>query len=180
MLFLNKDIMEEIWREVHWCSDYIINNHWVVIALPKYFRKKSRTLIPETDKDGYLKTRLVKDWKRKTFFNHHLVLHAFIWDRPKGYVCNHKNGIRDDNRSENLEWVTISYNQQHKFRVLRYNHHSKKVIVQYNKNMKFIQEWPSVVSATKIFWLSRTWISNCLIWRSKTSWGFIWKYKIND
>lgn len=48
---------------------------------------------------------------------HHLVLEAFVGPCPTGYQCNHKNGIKDDNRLENLEWVTAQENIRHSWRL---------------------------------------------------------------
>jgi hypothetical protein len=48
----------------------------------------------------------------KTYLIHRLVLSAFV--RPaNGEDANHKNGVRSDNRVENLEWVSHSGNIKH-------------------------------------------------------------------
>jgi HNH endonuclease len=41
---------------------------------------------------------------------HGLVLEAFVGPRPDGMQCRHKNGIRHDNRVENLAWGTPQEN----------------------------------------------------------------------
>ena len=43
---------------------------------------------------------------------HRLTAIAFYGNPPVGYEVNHKNGLRFDNRAENLEWVTHSQNQK--------------------------------------------------------------------
>lgn len=50
---------------------------------------------------------------QKTMLVHRLVLETFIGMCPDGMECNHKNGNKEDNRLENLEWVTKSSNQEH-------------------------------------------------------------------
>lgn len=55
--------------------------------------------------------------KRKWFTVHVLVAAAFIGPRPEGLWINHKNGIRHDNRVENLEYCTPSENNKHAFRI---------------------------------------------------------------
>lgn len=37
---------------------------------------------------------------------HKLVLEAFACKRPSGMECAHRNGVRADNRLENLRWAT--------------------------------------------------------------------------
>jgi len=48
---------------------------------------------------------------KKNFSVHRLILSSFIGNSE--LHCNHINGIKTDNRIENLEWVTQSENMKH-------------------------------------------------------------------
>ena len=62
---------------------------------------------------NYPQARLCKKGKIKSFLVHHLVLNAFLGESD--LHCNHKNGIKTDNRLINLEWITRSENQKHAY-----------------------------------------------------------------
>lgn len=70
------------------------------------------------DKDGYLKTAFRVNGQRYYRRVHRIVAMAFIPNPENKPVVNHKNGIKDDNRVDNLEWATVSENTQHGFDVL--------------------------------------------------------------
>ena len=90
--------------------------------------KKGKQLKPETQKTGYKRVLLIsKDNKRCHKLIHRLVAEAFIQytginpdGRPiEGRVCiNHKDGNRENNSFENLEWCDSTYNNTYDNRYL--------------------------------------------------------------
>lgn len=56
---------------------------------------------------------LYKNRRPRTYTVHSLVAHAFIGERPDGHEVNHKDGVKTNPRSDNLEYCTKSENCKH-------------------------------------------------------------------
>lgn len=78
---------------------------------------KGRILTPASDGGGYRNLVLYDHGARRTALVHRLVARAFLGPCPEGHQVNHRNGVRDDNRLLNLEYVTRSRNKQHGFEI---------------------------------------------------------------
>ncbi|EOU9137094.1 HNH endonuclease, partial [Escherichia coli] len=61
---------------------------------------------------GYLQIKVYG----KKYSAHRIVAKAFCTGFCDGLVVNHKNGRRDDNRADNLEWVSHSENSKHGYK----------------------------------------------------------------
>ena len=75
-------------------------------------------LRPRKVSHGYRKVTLCYKGQQKHCLVHALVATAFVEGWREGLEVNHKNGVKTDNRAENLEWVTASENKQHASDVL--------------------------------------------------------------
>lgn len=77
------------------------------------------------DKDGYIRVNLcvLAPNERRSLGRMNRIVHRLVWETfvgtiPKGMQINHKNGVKFDNRLDNLEVCTPSENTRHGFRVL--------------------------------------------------------------
>lgn len=95
------------WRDVVGYEGYYqVSNDGIV-------KGKAGFLAPFIDKDGYARQTLTVKCKKKTLKVHRMVLSAFVGDGT-GMEADHLNGIKHDNRLENLEWVTAETNNHRK------------------------------------------------------------------
>lgn len=81
-----------------------------------YNTKTKKYLSPVENEKGYCYVTLCKkDTKKKNMYVHILIANAFIpnSDPENKIQVNHMNKIKNDNRVENLEWVTRSENMTH-------------------------------------------------------------------
>jgi lambda repressor-like predicted transcriptional regulator len=85
-------------------------------------KRKFGVLSSQPSKRGYCKITLFNARKKSYVRVHKLVMAAFIGPLPLNHAINHKNGVKHDNRLENLEYVTHSENTLHMYHVLKVKH----------------------------------------------------------
>lgn len=71
---------------------------------------------PVKTKLGYMRVGLKSNNKSRDYLVHRLVAQTFIPNPKNKRYVNHKNGNKEDNRVDNLEWCTHKENMQHAVR----------------------------------------------------------------
>lgn len=131
------------------------------------------------EKRWYETLVLQKTNKRYATFVHRCVALAFIPNPENKPTVNHKNGIKWDNRVENLEWNTVSENVQHCFDVLgRKGYRIGKKIYQYTLDGRYVQSFKSAGLAAEYMGCDRTNIQKAAGQHNyqATACGYIRKY----
>lgn len=111
---------EEIWKPILGYEDYYEVSNLGRVKRIKYGQgvRPYNILTLQMNTTKYLQIFLTVNGKSKSHKVHKLVAEAFLGPRPSGLDINHRNGIRTDNRIENLEYVTRSENERHAYDVL--------------------------------------------------------------
>lgn len=190
MLELNKihnmDVLDkEVWKDIEgYNGKYQVSNFGRVKSMQRFVKRKSesKTLLSEKlmkikkDKDGYLLVDLYKDNIIKRMRVHRLVAEAFI-DNPENKPhVDHINTIRDDNRVENLRWVTRKENMNNPATYDKLGKHSRKKILQFSTDGTFIREWESAREIERELLIDNSWVAKCCKGKCKSAKGFIFKY----
>lgn len=156
---------QEIWKNIAgFEGKYQVSNLGRIKGLPRYVSNhvgkillKERILNGHPITKGYIQVQLSYR-PRVLKLIHVLVAQAFI-PNPNNYPqVNHINGIKSDNRVENLEWCTNSMNQLHAYKnglrkpsidVWKTRTEAKIPINKYTLDGVFIERYDSVSSALR-------------------------------
>ena len=146
--------------------------------------KRIKKLNITISKNGSYIVVLHKEGKIFAKSVHRLVAKAFIPNPENKPEVNHINGIKTDNRVENLEWATRSENEIHAYRILgnkssmkgRFGKDNpKSKIVQQIKDGKIIAEFYGVRESERATGIRH--IDSVCRKERKSAGGYEWKYR---
>lgn len=137
----------------------------------------------QLDKYGYLVTDLYINGKRKNVKVHRLVAETFIPNPENKPTVNHKNEIKTDNKTENLEWATIKEQNCYGSRLQRVGktkignkNNSKYSVICIELNKEFY-DVPDAIKWCKEnnIKANTSCLYDCINGKRKTTGGYHWK-----
>lgn len=151
--------MTEIWKDIEGYQGYQVSNFGRVRSVDRYVNSvvgnngkklvKGITLKARAIKTGYMCVVI----SNKTLYIHRAVAMAFVPGYFAGAEVNHKDENRQNNRYDNLEWVSHKDN-------LNYGSHNTKMrekktmlygcpVDQYTPDGQFVASYPSIRAAAR-------------------------------
>lgn len=135
---------------------------------------------------GYHVASLNKNGSIKQVKAHRLVAMAFIPNPENKRGVNHINGIKNDNRVQNLEWCTDKENSIHAYRTGLYRpmnnwndiseHQANKRVYQINGDGEIVASFFSAEEAFRRTGIPSSSICNCIKGRCPRAGGYKWTH----
>lgn len=164
----------EQWKIIDMATNYEVSNMGNIRNI-----KTGQTLNPGIRGNGYkqVSLKMIDTGKFKKQYVHRLVAQYWLDNPENKREVNHKNLDRTDNRAENLEWLTSSENQKHKFENSNYKT-SNRAVVQLDLDDNVIAVFESVIAAARELGISRQGIDKVVhgTYGRITAGGYKWKF----
>ena len=190
-----ENLLNEIWKDIKNYEDlYQVSNYGRVKRLgvyrtsARYYKKgryyPTKIMTSSIGKHGYCCVQLFDySGSFKTIRIHRLVAEAFIPNPKNKPQVNHKDGNKENNCVNNLEWCTNGENGKHAWdnnlRTKNFgkdNYISRKVL-QYTSDKKLIKEWDCIKDISRSLGYNYGYIIACCQRKYKLGHNFIWRYK---
>ena len=160
---------------------YFVSDTGIVFSGKRKYHSSTTKVKPQLDWDGYPEVRMRSFGKMYHRKVHRVVAENFIPNPENKPQVNHINGIKTDNRVENLEWCTASENIKHSFRVL-----GRKIMkgktesfpVLQIKNGRVLREFTSPGHAQRELGIYH--IKDCCVGKRRTAGGFQWIFRKDE
>ena len=170
--FLQNIKMVDYWRYVpiqEYADRYLVSRNGEIWSI------RSQQFLKPYLSNGYSAVNL-HNGKTKNCTIKVLVATAFIPCNDPTLIVNHKNGIKTDDRVENLEWITYQGNTIHAIENGLITHHTVRVS-QYTLDAIKIATYNSIKEAAIATRCSAKHISTVCRGKRRTTGGFIWRYE---
>lgn len=165
--------MTEAWKQLpyHEGEFYISNNGNVKNI------KTGNILKGDINNGGYRRVGMYNNSVLERRFIHRMVAEHFVDGYKDGYLVNHIDGNKTNNKSTNLEWVNASENMQHAQNtgLLPHGSFKQEVMVEYLSRQQ--KHFPSIVAASRSIGVSDTTIRH---WHRQGNKSACLKYGIKE
>ena len=170
--------MIEEWKDIEGYEGlYQVSNLGNVRSL---WFEKERLLKLYKDMKGYYRITLCKNGRQQNRSVHRLVAEAFIPNIDNKPSIDHINTIKNDNRVENLRWVTNKENSNNPLtKEKQIKSKISKPILQLDKNMELVKKWNGVREIERELNYPHNNISKCCKnqYGFKSAYGYKWGFE---